>query len=376
MYRRATLIIFLSIATHFIWFLDANPLLYFYDIYITIFATHDSVDRRVFLPDSLPQLENKKIWITGASSGIGAELAIQLSYTGVSHLILSGRNINRLESVAQSCRHDEREIQVSAEPTMLDEAVQTALEAASSGIDILVLNAGQYQLSPALETKLDDAIPQLMQTNFIGPASLSQKLIQNDKWKERGYGHIVTVASLMARGASPLNSVYSSTKHALRSYFASLAAEERSWLRVDIVLPGATATNLWSSSLSGTSIKNDSPNQLLHADDRSKMAVQRCAQLIISSLIGPNFLFYETWITRQPGLLWVYLASHAPSTFQLATNIIAPLRLDMWRRNGEDALYLPTLLLNLWKNRRGILVVGDSKPKQRKEQRQGKKETR
>jgi len=124
-------------------------------------------------------------------------------------------------------------------------------------------------------------------------------------------------ASLMGRGASPLNSVYASTKHALRSYFASLAAKERSWLRVDLVLPGATATNLWSSSsTSGISGKNDSQNQSLFADDRSKMSVRRYAQLIISSLIGPNFLFYETWITRQPGLLWVYLASHAPSTVE------------------------------------------------------------
>jgi len=311
MYRRAFVIVFLSIIVHFIWFLDANPLLYFYDIYITKYSERDSGDddRRVFLPDSLPQLQNKTIWITGASSGIGAELAIQLSYTGVSHLILSGRNINRLESVAQTCRSsDGREILVSvvpfdmaSEPAILNEAVQTALEAAaSSGIDILILNAGQYQISPALETQLDDAIPQLMQTNFIGPASLSQKLIQNDKWKERGYGHIVTVASLMARGISPLNSVYSSTKHALRSYFASLAAEERSWLRVDLVLPGATATNLWSSSLkSGISGKRH--DQSLFADDRSKMSVRRCAQLILSSMIGPNF--GEYWITRQPGLL-------------------------------------------------------------------------
>lgn len=163
-------------------------MLYFYDIYIN--SKQGS--------SSIPQLENKTIWITGASSGIGRELAIQLSYTGVRHLILSGRNINRLESVAQACRtSDGIEIQVSmvpfdmaAESTILDEAVQTALEAASSGIDILVLNAGH---SPALETTIDEVIPQLMQTNFIGPASLSKKLMQKDEWKERGYGHIVTV---------------------------------------------------------------------------------------------------------------------------------------------------------------------------------------
>ena len=138
----------------------------------------------------------------------------------------------------------------------------------------------------------------------------------------------------------------------MRGYFSSLAAEERPWLRVDLVLPGATDTNLWSGSLSGissTSSENDSSNKPQpHADDRSKMSTKRCARLILSSIVGPNF--GEYWITRQPGLLWVYLASYAPSTFQFATNIIAPLRLEMWKKNGEDALYLPTLLHQLWNN--------------------------
>lgn len=129
------------------------------------------------------------------------------------------------------------------------------------------------------------------------------------------------------------------------------------------MLPGATDTGLWNGSWNAQSTttsnkidnvgndqqSNNSNNSNLYADNRSKMSVSRCAQLIISSMIGPNYLFFESWITRNPGLLWVYLASYEPMSFQLMTNIIAPLRLDMWRENGEDALYLPTLLGRLWK---------------------------
>ena len=382
MHRRSILVILLSIFAHFLWCLDANPLLFLYDMYLTriIATTHHlsnifidgniKGNRRIFPSDSIPSLEGKTIWITGASSGIGTELALQLASVRPNHLILSGRNQDKLQSVAKACRDAAFQVDgiemkmkvsivpfdMSGGPEILDDAVSTALdEADDSGIDILILNAGQYQCSPALDTNLDEAIPHLMQVNFESPVILSQKLIQRDHWKERGYGYIVAVSSLMGRGASPLNAVYSSTKHALQGYFHSLAAEERSWLRVDVVLPGATDTNLWNgSSTRGIIVSNPNNDKLQsgrtpHADERSKMSVERCAQLIVSSMIGPNSIMFETWITRNPGLLWVFLASYEPMTFQLLTNVIAPFRMDMWRKYGEDALYLPTLLLHMWK---------------------------
>ena len=391
MHRQAIAIVLLSIAARILWSLDANPLLLVYDAYLTKTATSIAIsshdNRRIF--NSGPTVfEGKTIWITGSSSGIGAELAIQLAYAGVGHLILSGRRDEKLELVAESCRKASElrandikgqgsattrmsivPFDISAGAEVLDQAVSTAIKVAavsaatqnvgSSGIDILILNAGQYQCSPALDTNLDVALPDLMQVNFAAPVLLSNKLMQQDSWKGRGFGHIVTIASLMGRGASPLNAVYSASKHALRGYFHSLAAEEKSWLRVDVVLPGAVNTGLWSSasgswnakttqekSVDGTSNEGHSKTKL-YADDRSKMSVQRCAQLVISSMMGPNYFFFESWITKNPGLLWVYLASYEPMTFQLATNIIAPLRVSMWRKNGEDALYLPTLLRHL-----------------------------
>ena len=127
-------------------------------------------------------------------------------------------------------------------------------------------------------------------------------------------------------------------------------------VEIDVVLHGATDTNLWDGS-STRGIIDSNPNnhnniqsgRTPHADERSKMSVERCAQLIVSSMIGPNSIMFETWITRNPGLLWVFLASYEPMTFQLLTNVIAPFRMDMWRKYGEDALYLPTVLLHMWK---------------------------
>ena len=88
----------------------------------------------------------------------------------------------------------------------------------------------------------------------------------------------------------------------------------------------------------------------LLADDRSKMSVQRCAQLIISGMAGPNFLFFETWISRNPGLLlWGYLASHEPTAFHwLNKDVLAPVRVDVWRRTGEDPISLPKFLGHVW----------------------------
>lgn len=371
MKRKATFIVALSIIIKLLWSLDANILLLMYDAYLTntatIGATTDACDgaRRIFGRNTTA-LEGKTVWITGSSSGIGAELAIQLASAGVGHLILSGRRIDKLDKVAKTCREshtmrsnalgNDREMGISLVPfdqgrvEELDGAVTSALEKApESGIDIIVLNAGQYHCAPALETNVDKVLPDLMQVNFASPVQLAHRLLRQDRWKERGHGHIVAISSLMGRGASPLNAAYSASKHALRSYFLALAVEENSWLRVDVVLPGVTNTGLWDSSWNrkNEDVGEKSSSKQLQADDRSKMPVKRCAQLILSSMIGPYLLFNESWITNNPGLLWVYLASYTTCTFQLMTNIVAPLRLSMWKRNGEDALYFPTLFQEL-----------------------------
>eukprot|EP00957_Ditylum_brightwellii_P006966 527523-Ditylum_brightwellii.AAC.1 len=192
-----------------------------------------------------------------------------------------------------------------------------------------------------------------MQLNFASSVQLSNKVIQADRWKDqknRRRRHIVVTSSVMSRGPNGLNAIYSASKHALRAYFQTLAAEERSWLRVDVACPGGTATELWDSAAASSSqnVEGNANGIKPYADDRSKMDVQRCAQLVVSGMIGPGFLFHEMWITNQPGLLWVYLSTYAPSIFRPMNDLIASLRVEIWRKNGSDPLYLPTLLRYLF----------------------------
>ena len=148
--------------------IDANPSLYIYD---RIVATDHRRTQSVI---------GKHIWITGASSGIGAELAKQLSYHGA-HLVLSARDQKRLNAIATECREirsrnkkrlrrwyqypyrhwDNSEqnvihvlpMDVTASSRQIRKKVQCALNYFhNQGIDILVLNAGRGQLSPALLT--------------------------------------------------------------------------------------------------------------------------------------------------------------------------------------------------------------------------------
>ena len=98
----------------------------------------------------------KTIWITGASSGIGKELAIQLSKFNTK-LILSARNLSALEEVKKTCELSNANVAIVA----LDlEATETLADKASEaltvfdGIDILVNNGGISQRSLAKDTQL------------------------------------------------------------------------------------------------------------------------------------------------------------------------------------------------------------------------------
>jgi len=159
----------------------------------------------------------------------------------------------------------------------------------------------------------------------------------------------------MGRGPNGLNAIYCASKHAIRAYFQTLAAEENSWLRVDIASPGATATELWESAVDSSSLEKNTQEGNAsvrpYADDRTKMNVRRCAQLIISGMVGPAFMFHETWITRNPGLLWVYSSTYMPSIFRPINDLSARLRVAIWRKDGSDPLYIPTLLRHLFSRR-------------------------
>ena len=307
--------------------MDANPSLFFYDKCIC-------TDRRLS-----NYFRGKRIWITGASAGIGAELAIQLVYHGAS-VVLSGRNRDRLIDVSEQCqvstKHRCRDtdaiatavsilpFDVNCNDDLLAKTVQTAIDMLGGSIDILILNAGQSQLSLATDTTATTT-RQLLEVNCVAPVRLALSVLKHNLWSESMHrGHIVVLSSVAAKMAVPLSSSYAASKHAVHGYFSSLRSEHSPWLRVDLPCPGPVNTNIMESAYTTKERQQSS------SATENKMAVDRCARLILSGMVGPSFLFHETWIQQQPLLTLSYVQQYFPGLATLLLGKAGSLRRIMW----------------------------------------------
>jgi short-subunit dehydrogenase len=190
----------------------------------------------------------KKVWITGASSGIGAALALELSRCRA-NLILSARNAGALHEVKQRCKYPDR---VQVFPLDLEDhrsiaqKVKAVLEEVGS-IDYLVNNAGLSQRSYAADTRLE-VDEQLMKVNFLGTVALT-KAVLPDMIKRR-QGKIVTVTSMVGKYGTPKRSSYAASKHALHGFFDSLRAEiYREGVKIQLICPGYVKTNISVNAL-------------------------------------------------------------------------------------------------------------------------------
>jgi short-subunit dehydrogenase len=196
-------------------------------------------------------LRDKVIWITGASSGIGRELALQLAQKDAT-LILSARRLDALEDVRNACAHPERHLCLPfdlANVTEIEAIVPHAF-ALFDRIDILVNNAGVSQRSKALETPLtvDRAI---MEVNYFGTVALTKSVAH--RMVELRQGQIVAIASVAGKIGSPLRSAYSAAKHALIGFMDCLRAElYQTGVTVHVICPGFVQTDVSQNALTAT----------------------------------------------------------------------------------------------------------------------------
>ena len=147
-------------------------------------------------------------WITGASSGIGEELARALAARGA-NLILSGRNVAALEAVARDCANS---LLLPFEATDFDQIAGIVERAWSwkGRIDGLVNNAGITQRSLAIETAFA-VYQKMIAVDLLAPIALTQALLP--KMVGAGGGRIVAISSVAGIVGAPLRSGYSAAKH-------------------------------------------------------------------------------------------------------------------------------------------------------------------
>lgn len=175
----------------------------------------------------------KVVLLTGASSGIGRELARQLAVARP-NLVLAARDTAELERVAAECRTHGAACQIVPTDVADPEACRVLVErtvAAFGGIDMLLLCAGQDMWARLDELADLAVIERILQVNFLGCARTASHALGH--LKERR-GRIVVVSSLAGLTGVPTRTGYAASKHALHGFFDSL--------RIELAGSGVTVT--------------------------------------------------------------------------------------------------------------------------------------
>ena len=205
-------------------------------------------------------LKGKIIWITGASSGIGAALAKQYSELGA-QLILSARNMDGLESVRRSCLYPDsiKTLELDLANTAdLNKKVVVAI-GLFGRIDILINNAGISQRSLVADTLLE-VDRRIFEVNYFGTIALTKALLPH--FKKNKKGQFAVISSVVGKIGTPLRSSYSASKHALHGFYDSLRAEcYEDGIEVTIICPGFVNTDVSINALTGKGEKQGSKDK-------------------------------------------------------------------------------------------------------------------
>jgi short-subunit dehydrogenase len=206
----------------------------------------------------MEDLKEKNIVVTGASGGIGAEVAKLCAANGA-NLVLLARNIDKLQQLQNELvkRHqvevDVFQLDVS-ETDKVKEVFTQILEKVKH-IDILVNNAGFGIFRNAHEATIEE-IKRMFSVNVVGLLACTSMVLPG--MRERHSGHIINIASQAGKIATPKSSVYSATKHAVLGYTNALRMELADLnVYVTAVNPGPIATNFFTiADEKGTYVKN------------------------------------------------------------------------------------------------------------------------
>ena len=237
---------------------------------------------------------NKTIWITGASSGIGRSLTIQLAKLGAK-LVITARRKEELEKVKLECGNAEVHIHPFdlSDLDNLDE-FSNSVQKEIGDIDILINNAGISAWSSINGTQFK-VYEDVMNLDFFSVVKLIQSVLPNMILRKEG--QIVTNTSLLGKFAIKKRSVYASAKHALHGFMDALRAEVYEHnIKVNIVAPGFVNTEVGMKALTedGTPYgANDRghESQGMDVNKAANMIIQAIEKNKRESYIVPKFAF-------------------------------------------------------------------------------------
>ena len=191
------------------------------------------------------EYQGKVAVVTGASSGIGRAIALDLASRGT-NVIAVARRVEPLEEVAELARKSapgSRAVSADvADRSAIEGVIRDTLER-DGRIDVLVNNAGIPMRKHASRLTVED-VERVMEINFYG--SVYPTLAALPSMLEQKSGHIVNIASVAGRIGSPREAAYSASKYAMAGFTDVLASDLLgSGVEVHLVCPGPIDTEIW-----------------------------------------------------------------------------------------------------------------------------------
>jgi len=222
---------------------------------------------------------NKTVVITGASSGIGAALAIEYAKKKW-QIVLAARSVEKLNEIAKECENLGAKILVTScdvsKKTDCENLINQTIEKFKH-IDVLINNAGISMRALFNDCKTD-VLEQLMAVNFWGAVYCTKYALP---YLLKTKGSVVGVSSIAGIKGLPARTGYSASKFALHGFLESLRIENlKTGLHVLVACPGYTASNIRNSALnSNGNAQSESP-----LNEQKLMSAEKVATNIIAAI--------------------------------------------------------------------------------------------
>ena len=270
----------------------------------------------------MTRLQNRRILVTGASSGVGLATIRLLSAEGA-RLALVTRRPEALEMLVADEALNAIVIEADlAEREQAERAVQEAAEALG-GLDGVISNAAAAVFGHVLEVHPDD-FDRTVAVTFTGAVDVIRTALPHLR---DTCGTVVATGSLMSRVPLPTWSSYTAAKHGLRGFMNTLAIEERSegsGVRFAMVHPGPIDTPLFAHAASSTGFKPRIPPDSYSAET--------VARALVETMISPRREVVLGGETRLVDLMFVGARPVAEALLLL---------IDRWYRSGDDRAQTP-----------------------------------
>ncbi len=269
----------------------------------------------LFLKIYKMQINNKIVWITGASSGIGEALCYELVKYDCK-LIISSRRTNELERVKEQCNTASSNVKIlPLDLANLPHPEQIANKAinAFGKVDILINSGGITQRSMLKDTSLE-VDRKIMDIDYFGTIALAKAILPH--MLKNKSGHISAISSIVGRFGFPMRSAYSAAKHALHGFFESAQAEmKNTGVNFLIVVPGRVKTNVSVNAITGTGETYGKMDE----GQEDGITAEECAKKIVKA-ISKNKKEVNIGSTD---ILLVYIHRYAPWLYRIIASRIS-----------------------------------------------------